>query len=228
MIHAIALDDEPLGLQVIETMTSEYDFLSLDKTFTRPSEALAYIEQYQVDVIFLDIKMPAMSGTDFAQKISKEVMVVFTTAYDNYALESYDLNAIDYIMKPISRQRFKQAVEKIKRMYDLSKMESGEEHHILIRADLSTIKLPVKDILYIEGMADYLKIYVPGRKPIVTRMTVKSIVDLLPAEEFIRIHRSFVVPISRIVAIKSKSIVLPEKEIPVGNTYLKTISELLK
>lgn len=227
MIRAIALDDEPLALDVITTMVAGYDFIELEKTFTRPSEALKYLQENSVDLIFLDIRMPDISGTEFAASLDdRNCMVVFTTAYDDYAVESYDLNALDYLMKPISKARFDQSMKKVREYFEMSRQRSTTENYITIRADFSTIRLSVEDILYVEGMADYLRIFVRDRKPIVTRMTVKGMLEALPEEQFMRVHRSFIIPLHRILAVKSKTIVLPEREIPVGNTYLNKVATL--
>lgn len=227
MIKAIALDDEPLALDAIRSLTNDFDFICLEKIFTRPSEALSYIEKNEINLIFLDINMPEISGIELAARINKyKIMVVFTTAYDAYAVESYSLNAVDYLMKPISKSRFNQSILKIKEHYDLERFNENGEGSIFIRADFSTIKIELSDIQYIEGMADYLKVYLTNRKPIVTRMTVKGMINLLPENDFLRVHRSFIIPNRRIIAIKSKFIELPEREIPIGNTYLKYISKL--
>lgn len=228
MITAIAIDDEPLALHVIENLVSDYDNLELKRTFTNPNEALIFLEEHKVDVIFLDINMPSINGMELAKRVDAEFMIVFTTAYDYYALESYDLNAIDYLMKPINQKRFKQTIDKIEKLVYLKKENRIQNQLITIRADLSTIKLNIDDILYIEGMADYLKIFVPHRKPIITRMTMKNIVELLPSTKFIRIHRSFIVQIDKIIAVKSKMVVLDETKLPIGNTYQKRVSEQLK
>ena len=226
MIRAIALDDEPLALEALEVLASNYDFLSLKKFFTRPSKALKYLEEYPVDLIFLDIEMPAISGMEFAKKIDNNVMIVFTTAYDNYAAESYNLNTVDYLLKPIGGARFDQSMQKIKDIYTLNRSQILEDQYIFIRADFSTIRLEINDILYIESLADYLKVYVENGKPIVTRMTVKNMLEILPSAKFIRVHRSYIIPLKRINALKSKVIVLPEREIPIGNTYQKIVAKL--
>src|SRR3989338_7147874 len=197
MIRAIALDDEPLALEALEVLASNYDFLSLKKFFTRPSKALKYLEEYPVDLIFLDIEMPAISGMEFAKKIDNNVMIVFTTAYDNYAAESYNLNTVDYLLKPIGGARFDQSMQKIKDIYTMNRSQILEDQYIFIRADFSTIRLEINDILYIESLADYLKVYVENGKPIVTRMTVKNMLEILPSAKFIRVHRSYIIPLKR-------------------------------
>jgi DNA-binding LytR/AlgR family response regulator len=222
MINAIAIDDEPLALKIINSHCEKTDFINLQKTFTHPTEALKYLRKYPVDLIFIDIQMPAMNGITLVKAIPQNTMIIFTTAFSEYAVVSYELNAIDYLLKPINFNRFTQAVNKANEYYNyINKQNLSEEKYIFIRADYSLVKIPLTDILYIEGLADYLKIFVKDRKTIVARMTMTDMLDKLPSEDFIRVHRSFILPLERIVSVRSNSITLPEREIPVGKTYIK-------
>jgi DNA-binding LytR/AlgR family response regulator len=221
VISAIAIDDEPLPLEIIETYCQETDFISLDKTFTRTGDAKRYLEKYPVDLIFLDINMPEVSGIDFYRGLKHETMVIFTTAHVQYAFDGFELSAVDFLLKPYSLERFLVAVTKAKEYYDfLHQKGSAEEKHIFIRSDHSLIKLPISDILYIEGLADYLKIHLENGKTLVTRATMKGILLKLSDKEFIRVHRSFIVPFHRILSVRNKNIMLAgEKEIPIGIRY---------
>jgi two-component system, LytTR family, response regulator len=226
MISAIAIDDEPLALQVIETFCKEVDFISLNKTFTKPNEALKYLRKFPTDLLFVDIKMPSISGLSLVKTIQQNTMVIFTTAYTEFAVESYELNAIDYLLKPINRDRFKLAVNKARDYFAyLSNKDHSNEKFIFIRADFSLIKVPLSDILLIEGLADYLQVFIKNRKTIVARMTMKEMVQKLPARDFIRVNRSFIVPESRILYVRNKTIFLSDREIPIGNTYIKSFLE---
>ena len=221
-INAIAIDDEPLALNVIETFCSKTDFICLQKTFTKPTEALKYINKFPIDLLFLDIKMPSMTGISLLKTLKQNTAVIFTTAYSDYAVESYELNAIDYLLKPINQNRFQQAVDKANDYFKyIRTVDSSSRTDIYIRADFSLIKVPLADILYIEGLGDYLKIYIKDRKTIVARMAMKEIMNDLPEKDFIRVHRSFIVPINRIQSVRNKIITLPEKQIPIGNTYVE-------
>lgn len=222
MINTIVIDDEPLALNVIETFCKEVDFINLQKTFTKPTEALKYLHKFPVDLLFLDIKMPSISGLNLIKAIKQNTMVIFTTAYNEYAVESYELNAIDYLLKPISKKRFMQAVNKANEYFNyLNKKEHLSDTNIFIRADFSLIQIPLADILYIEGLGDYLKVFIKDRKTVVARMTMKEILEKLPANEFIRVHRSFIIPISHMQSVRNKTIFLSDREIPIGNTYVE-------
>jgi DNA-binding LytR/AlgR family response regulator len=220
MINAIAIDDEPLALNVIETFCAGVDFLNLQKSFTKPGEALKHLRKYPADLVFLDIRMPSMTGISLYKAIKQNTMVIFTTAYSDYAVESYELNAIDYLLKPIMPNRFIQAVNKAYDYYNfIYKIDNTIQKDIYIRADFSLIKVPLADILYIESLGDYLKVFIKDRKTIVARMTMKEVYDNLPTTDFIRVHRSFILPKKRIQSVRNKTIIIPEKEIPLGNTY---------
>ena len=225
MINAIAIDDEPLALKVINSHCEKTDFINLQKTFTHPTEALKYLRKYPVDLLFVDIQMPAMNGITLVKAIQQNTMIIFTTAFSEYAVVSYELNAIDYLLKPINFKRFTQAVNKAIEYYNyINKQNFSEDKYIFIRADYSLVKIPLTDILYIEGLADYLKIFIKDRKTIVARMTMIDMLDKLPSNDFIRVHRSFILPLNRIVSVRSNAITLPEREIPIGKTYYKEFS----
>jgi len=222
MINAIAIDDEPLALKVIISHCEKIDFINLQKTFTHPTEALNYLKNYPVDLLFVDIQMPSMNGINLVKAIRQNTMIIFTTAFSEYAVVSYELNAIDYLLKPINFKRFSQAVNKAYEYYNYSNKQNHlEDKHIFIRADYSLVKIPIADILYIEGLADYLKIFIKDRHTVVARMTMNDMVQKLPVKDFIRVHRSFILPFNRIESVRSNSITIPEKEIPIGKTYIK-------
>lgn len=222
MIQAIAIDDEPLALKVIQSHCEKTDFIDLQKTFTHPSEALKYLRKYPVDLLFVDIQMPSMNGITLVKAIQQNTMIIFTTAFSEYAVVSYELNAIDYLLKPINFKRFTQAANKATEYYNyINKQNHSEDKHIFIRADYSLVKIPLTDILYIEGLADYLRVYIKDRKTVVARMTMNDISEKLSSKDFIRVHRSFIVPFNRIESVRSNSITIPEREIPIGKTYIK-------
>lgn len=218
MIKALAIDDEPLALSVIETFCSQLDYIDLQKTFTKPNEALKHLKKYPVDLLFLDIHMPSLTGIDFYKNIEQNTLVVFCTAHGQYAVEGFNLNALDYLLKPFTFDRFKQAAEKARDYFSqLSNQKSIE--HIFVRADYSLQKITLGDIVYIEALDDYLKIYLHQQKTIVARMTMKAMLEKLPTGDFIRVHRSFIVPVKRVESIRNKTLQILDKKIPVGNSY---------
>jgi DNA-binding LytR/AlgR family response regulator len=221
MITAIAIDDEPLALKVIESFCNRTDFISLQKVFTQPTEAMKHLRKFPADLLFVDIHMPSISGINLVKALQQDTMVIFTTAFSEYAVVSYELNAIDYLLKPISFNRFSQAVNKANDYFNYTKKQNhSDDKDIFIRADFSLIKIPLSDILYIEGLADYLKIFIKDRKTVVARMTMKDMLDKLPSADFIRVHRSFILPYSRIESVRNNTIFLADKEIPIGRTYV--------
>jgi DNA-binding LytR/AlgR family response regulator len=221
MIKAIAIDDEPLALQVIASLCSKTELIQLEKTFTEPNEALSYLRKFPTDLIFVDIHMPAMTGLKLVQALEQKTMVIFTTAFSEYALTSYELNAIDYLLKPINLKRFSLAVQKAHEYYNyIQKKNTDSEKYIYVRADFSLTKIALVDILYIEGLADYLKIFIRDRKTVVVRMTMKEMLEKLPSTNFIRVHRSYILPFDSILAVRNNQISIGEKEIPIGKTYI--------
>ncbi|MEZ5046989.1 MAG: LytTR family DNA-binding domain-containing protein [Chitinophagaceae bacterium] len=233
MIKAIAIDDEPLALKVIESLCKENTLVSLEKTFSKPNDALKYINNFPVDLIFLDIHMPSISGIDFYKNLDKNIMVIFTTAFSEYAVEGFNLNAVDYLVKPITEDRFQQAVSKAHDFFSYNaQTESPKHNFIYIRADYSLLKINYTDIIYVEGLNDYVKFHLQDLKPIVARMTLKNLADRLPDSEFVRVHRSYIVPTSRINAIRNKHIFIYNEgksiEIPIGKSYEEDVYKICK
>src|SRR4051812_47371739 len=172
MITAIAIDDEPLALSVIDTFCKKVDFISLEKMFTEPGAAFAYLKDHPVDLLFLDINMPAISGIDFYKKVSDNTMAIFTTAYSEYAVECFNLSAIDYLLKPFEFSRFLKAVEKAKEYSEfLSKKDTKQPQHLFVKVDYSVVKVPLEEILFIEGLDNYLNIHFDNGKKLLVRMS---------------------------------------------------------
>jgi DNA-binding LytR/AlgR family response regulator len=220
MIIAIAVDDEPPALKVVENFCKEVEFIDLVKTFTKPQEAIKYLNKFPADLLFLDIRMPSVSGIQFCKQIPQDTMVIFTTAYSEYAVEGFNLNAVDYLLKPFTYDRFLQAVNKAHDFYKFyHQQESALQQYMFIRADYSLVKIMLEDILYVEGLDDYLKIYLVDRKPIIARMTMKAMLEKLPVKDFVRVHRSFIVPLKRIERLRNKNLLVAGREIPVGSSY---------
>ncbi len=227
MIKAVAIDDELPALKVIENFCSKTDFISLEKTFNMPNEALKYIHKFPVDLLFLDINMPALKGTQLYKSVKQKTMAIFTTAYSEYAVEGFNLNAIDYLLKPFTFERFVQAVTKANEYYNyINKQVKTEEQFLFIRADYSLVKINIADILFIEGLDDYLKIHLANQKPVVARMTMKTMLDKLPSNNFIRVHRSYIVSFHHVENVRNKIISIAGEEIPVGSSYEESFLKL--
>lgn len=222
MIRAIAIDDEPLALKVIQSFCDKVEYLSLEKVFTQPSDGLKHVRKYPVDLIFLDIKMPSMTGIKLAEAIEQNTMVIFTTAFTEYAAKSYELKTIDYLLKPISFERFQIAATKAFEYYNFLHQKSGvPSRYLFFRADYSLVKVSLDDIELIEGLGDYLKISITGKKPLLARMSMKVMLDKLPQQDFIRIHRSYIIPFKSIESVRNNTVKLLQKEIPIGRTYIE-------
>ena len=220
MINCIAIDDEPLALTILEEFCSKVPFLQLQKTFTDTSEAAKYLRKFPVDLLFLDIQMPDMLGTEFYKMHAPDKMVIFTTAYSQYAVEGFDLNAVDYLLKPIEPTRFLQAVNKCNDYHNYLHQSENKSHQFLyVRSEYSLVKIAFSDILYIETLDDYLKIHLLGKKPLLTKMNLKNIMSKLNPQEFVRPHRSYIVPIAKIESVRGKTISLGDIEIPIGIKY---------
>ncbi|MDE1192643.1 MAG: LytTR family DNA-binding domain-containing protein [Arachidicoccus sp.] len=228
MIKAVAIDDEPLALEVVDTFCKRFDFLLLEKMFTDSASALKYLEKNPIDLLFLDINMPAVSGVDFYKSLLHKPMLIFTTSHSEYALESYDLNTVDYLLKPFSFGRFEKALAKARSIYDLVHTATIAEasKYLMLKADYGIVKVVLSDVLFIEGLDNYLKIHLQDRPPLVVRMTMKALSEKLNENEFIRVHRSYIVAVNHIDSLKHKIINIGNEEIPVGKIYeeqLKTI-----
>jgi DNA-binding LytR/AlgR family response regulator len=219
MLSCIAIDDEPLALEVIKKYIAKIYFLDLKGAFTDPVEAKKMIENSQIDILFLDIQMPDLNGIELSKMIgSKNSAVIFTTAFSEYAVEGFNVDAIDYLLKPIEYDRFLKSVYKAKEYIDYLNNLELQDGYIFVKSDYQMVKINLKDILYIEGLDDYIKIYLPHRS-VLTLMTLKTITQKLPGKEFLRVHRSYIVPISKIENVSKSKVRVADREIPIGVSY---------
>ena len=243
MLKAIAIDDELPALEVLEAFCERTDQVDLRRTFTRTGEAHAYLQAQPVDLLFLDINMPAQNGIDFVRSLAQpnlamesqatgrnaelppeqerratERIIIFTTAYSQYAVESYTLNAVDYLLKPFSFERFLQAVQKA---YDrfMRQQAEADPGHLIFRVDYGLVKVDLAQIRFIEGLDNYLKIHLADQRPVVVRITIKAMLDKLPAPRFVRVHRSYIVALSKVQSVRNKFILIGQEEIPLGSSY---------
>ena len=232
-IKCIIVDDEPTAREILESFVSKIDQLDLLKSCANAMEAFNIINSEAIDLIFLDINMPEVSGLSLASSISKKTKIIFTTAYREYAVEGFNLQAVDYLLKPISFERFLQAIQKLFAI-SITKPESKiipettpKEDFIFVRADRKMIKINFQDILYIESLSDYIKIYTL-EETLVTRETIKNIEAKLPTSSFFRIHRSYIVAIQKISAYTNEFVEVNNKALPISRSYKDSILEKLK
>ncbi len=230
MINAIIVDDEPLALDVLETYIERIPSLNLVKRCNNAVEAFDALNTEKVDVMFLDIQMPQLTGIDFLKTLKKPPLVIFTTAYPNYALDGYELNVTDYLLKPISFERFMTAVNKVTELLQKGNNNAEAEplevakDFIFVKSDKKLVKVKYDDIFYIEGLKDYVIIRMKDSR-VITLQTMKSLEAKMPSDKFKRIHRSYIVSLDKIEAIVGNMIEINKKHLPIGKNYRE---ELLK
>ncbi|MFP5042575.1 LytR/AlgR family response regulator transcription factor [Parasediminibacterium sp. JCM 36343] len=227
MITAIALDDEPLALKLISQHCEKISFLHLKKVFTNPDEAADYLNEHKIDIIFLDIQMPDINGMQFYKKLAAPPQVIFATAYRDYAVEGFNVDAIDYLLKPFEYDRFLKAVYKAKEHLEFLATQDVNLNSLFIKVNYEMMKINLRDIDLIEALDDYIKIHIKP-VPVLTLMTLKSVLEKLPSQEFIRVHRSYIIPISKIEKFTKTKINVGGKEIPIGSSYADVHETLLQ
>ena len=233
MISCIAIDDEPMALEVIERYCDKTDLVQLKATFREPLKAIEYLNSEQADLIFLDINMPDISGMQLLQTLPAKPMVIFTTAYSNYAVESYELNAVDYLLKPIAFDRFFKAAQKAQGILrPVATIVAAPEpppaapqpqqdfsnDFIFVKSEYKIQKVYLNQILYIEGLKDYISIFTDTER-IITLQNMKKMEETLPENHFVRVHKSYIVALSKIDSIERSRISIGDKVIPIGDTY---------
>ena len=227
MIHCIAIDDEPLALQLVQEYCAKISFLKLEKTFTNTDEAIDYMQSNTVDLLFLDIQMPDITGIQFYKGLSEKPPVIFTTAYKDFAVEGFNVDAVDYLLKPFEYDRFLKACYKAKEYIEFLSSQEVQLNSLFIKVNYEIMKINLKDIDLIEALDDYIKIYIKPN-PVLTLMTLKSIQEKLPPRDFVRIHRSFIIPIAKIEKFSKSKVWIAGKEIPIGSSYSSVYEQLLE
>lgn len=230
MMRCIAIDDEKLALDLLEDNISKLPYLELVARCRNPLEALKVLENQEVDLIFLDIQMPGMSGLQFLKTLTRKPLVILITAYEQYALEAFGFDVVDYLVKPVPLDRFIKACNKAQELFQLRirpASPGSEPEFMFLNADYSLVKVVFADILWIEGLRDYLKIHLKApAKPLVARMNMGKMEETLPSSQFIRIHKSYIVSIRQITAVRKNSLFLGELELPVSLHYKEAVERL--
>jgi DNA-binding LytR/AlgR family response regulator len=233
MIKCIAVDDEPLALEIITDFARKVPFLSLVQTFENAAEAMRYLQDERVDLVFLDIKMPDINGIQFLKSLKYPPMVVFTTAYGEYALDGYDLDVVDYLLKPVPFERFLRAASKAQEYMNVTQQKNGDSNsnghvndYIFIKTEYKIIKINLEDILFIEALKDYTKIYTPYQ-PVLTLRSLKSFETRLPADKFIRVHRSYLVSLNKINSVEKNTVMIANQSIPISDGYRDRFYEVI-
>jgi DNA-binding LytR/AlgR family response regulator len=217
-LHVIAIDDEPIAHEVLSFYSSQLKEITLRRQFTSSDQARHYLMCHNVDLILLDIEMAEVNGLEFYRSLPIKPMVIFTTAYPNYAVDGFNVAAMDYLLKPFSAERFEQAIAKAALHCKMT--ESNTDSCLYVRSDYQTKKIPFTDILFIEGLNNYVKIYTQSSdKPVLSMISMKEVTRQLPDQQFFRIHRSYIVSRKRITAIGSRYLQLEDRQLPIGDTY---------
>lgn len=235
-MKCIAIDDEPLALDLLEDNIRQVPFLELVKSCHNAFEALEVLQQQDIDLIFVDIQMPGLTGTQFVQSLTQQKpMVIFITAYEEYALEGYSLDVVDYLLKPVSFDRFLKAVNKAQELHRLKHQEvpnppqSLVGDYLFVNADYSLVKVRLSEVTYIEGLKDYVKIHqTTSTRPVITRLTMKALEERLPSDRFFRVHKSFIVALDKIESIRNLKIKIGQMQVPVSEHYSEEFFKVIE
>lgn len=231
-LHCVIIDDEPLALDLLESYFQKTPFLILEGKYSSAVEALSKVDWNLIDIIFLDIQMPDLNGLEFSRMLPNRVRIIFTTAFQQYALDGFRANALDYLLKPFSYTDFMEAVKKALEWFQMKnsnpEKEPTDHDFIYVKSDYKLIQIALKDILYIEGLKDYLKIYLENEaRPIITLASMKSMEERLPSPRFMRVHRSYIVQTAKVKTLERGVIVFGKTRIPVSESYKGALMNFL-
>ncbi len=236
MIKVLAIDDEPLALKQLTSYIGKVPFLQLAGACQSALQAQKIIENEVVDAIFCDINMPDLNGMDFVRQLPAPPIIVFTTAYSEYAVEGYKVNAVDYLLKPYGMNDFLRAAMKVQEQYNLHHQDTPRESSpvqddgtIFVKTDYRVVRIAISDIRYVEGMSEYLRIYLEGQpKPVITLLAMKKMEDYLPSASFMRIHRSYIVNLQKIMEVNKNRVILDsDTYLPIGDLYKERFNDYL-
>ena len=229
-LKCVAIDDEPLALELLQAYISRFPQLKLVHTFDDAISAVELLRSTKVDLLFIDINMPDITGIDLVRSLQEKPLVIFTTAHKQFAIEGFELDAVDYLLKPINFDRFTRAVHKAIDYYKYKNTPLQEENDSLfVHSEYKLVKIPLNDIEYIESLEDYIKIHIAGAKPVLTLLSMKKVLEKLPADKFQRIHRSYIVSVSRVRSIQNRKVQLSTAvELPISDSYIQFINNWKK
>ena len=233
MMKCLAIDDEPFALQLLKDYISRVPYLELVALCEDVFEANKVLQQQEIDLVFTDIQMPRLTGLQFIQSLTERPMFILITAYEKFALEGFNLNVVDYLLKPVELSRFMLACNKAWELYQLKKAAKQSPEtapaYFFVNAEYRQVKVVYRDITYIEGLKDYIKInLLAPAKPLLVRMSMKAIEEVLPSAQFLRIHKSYIVSIGSITSVRKSGVFIGQLELPVGETYQGVIEQLTK
>ena len=219
----MAIDDEPLALQQIGGYIQQIPYLKLEAQCSSAFEALKVLDSKSIDLMFVDINMPDLNGLEFVKSLDKKPLLIFTTAYSEYAIEGFKVDALDYLLKPFYFSEFSKAVQKARKQFELMQNASEEldsnDEFLFIKSEYKLVRINFNDVLYIEGMKEYVRIHLVGQKPVMSLLSMKSLEERLPKNRFMRVHRSYIVNLNRITVVERFRIVFNDVRIPVSENY---------
>ena len=233
-MNCIAVDDEPLALKLLQDNISKVPFLKLVAVCNDAFEAMKALQENKIDLVFIDIQMPGLTGLQFIGSLENKPLVIFITAYKQYALESYDLSVVDYLLKPVPLERFIKACNRAKELHELKAIKhhnavQSSVEYFFLNVDYSQVKVMFEDIVCIEGLGDYIKINLKStKKPLIVRTSLKAIEHELPSNKFLRFHKSWIVAISEISAVRKNSLFIKEIELPIGETFREAVEKFTR
>lgn len=228
ILHCAIVDDEPLALNLLESYIEKTLFLQLDGKYSSAVQAMKELPEKHIDLLFLDIQMPELNGLEFSKMVNPHTRIVFTTAFEQYAIDGYRVNALDYLLKPISYVEFLQAANKALQWFERGGPKSEDIESIYVKSDYKLVQIELKKILYIEGLKDYIKIYTEDHpRPVLSLMSMKAMEELLPGNRFMRVHRSFIVQKDKIRIVDRGRIVFDKTYIPVSDSYKQVFQAYL-
>lgn len=226
MIRCIAIDDEPPALALLEEYAEKTATLKLLGTFHRPKKALEFLKQHPVELIFLDINMPEMNGLELSEQLPDGVKIIFTTAYKKYAFESYRVQALDYLLKPIRYKEFSQAVQRAEQYFELLQNKKKEDDHCLfVKAEYQLKKIPLADLLFVENLKDYVRFHLADGTKIMSLMPLKAVLEKLPPADFMKVHRSYLIGTRHVTTARKNAVSIGSNEIPVSEAYRKVVQD---
>ena len=233
MIRCLAIDDEPLALQQLTAYIKKIPFLELVDSCQSAHDALTVMNQEVIDAIFVDINMPDLNGMDFVKSLPVPPLVVFTTAYSEYAVEGFKVDAVDYLLKPFGLTDFQRAANKVKARYDQQNtavIAQDEEDTLFLKTDYKVVRIEVKDIRYVQSMSEYLKIFLEGRaKPVIVLLSMKKMEERLPENQFMRIHRGYIINLKKIQEVNKNRVIMDEETyLPIGDNYKEAFNSYLE
>ena len=225
ILNCAIIDDEPLAAELLASYTKKVPFLNLIGTYNSAVNGMKDLREHPVELLFLDIQMPELSGLEFAKILPKETKIIFTTAFNQYAIEGYKVNAIDYLLKPVSFEEFLKASNKALDWFTTVRKQDTyrEDRFMLVKSDYKLVKIALDDILYIEGLKDYVRIYLENGEKVMSLMNMKELEDYLPQPEFMRTHRSYIVHMNKITVIDRFRIVFGDVYIPISDSYKEEV-----